>query len=233
MWRVVEAARVAQVAMVAHRAEVPRVAQMEQEMVPAIEAMMTGVDALVALIERRKVALAVQATHVDELYRRTQYWLTYVRMDMPSYQASSMTARASSVKSVIERAHRMLTVVSAETEPHDYVAQLRAEMVPLYERSVREREEAEATTLELTRVRTQVRALMVPVFRGNNTLRKLLRNSLGSAHPHVRGLNMSAPKSAKRDVVNAVSAVMENSMLPHTLPQPTAPTTAERLALVR
>jgi len=201
MWRVVQAARMGLVAMPVHRDQVPRVARIEQTLAPMIEEFVSASEALFAFNERRKETLVVHATQLQTLHRRTLYWLTYVRMDVPGYEASEMGSHADSVKEVIDRAHRVLTLLRLhppDEEPRDFAEQLIADLSPLYEQSVRNRDAADAMALEKVQLQTRARQLLAPVYRDINTLRVLLRNALGASHPHVRGLNMDAPKKAKQ-----------------------------------
>jgi len=201
MWRVNQAARVALVAMPAHRDQVPRVLRIEGTLVPAIEAFVPASDALFAYDSKRKALLALHDAHLEELYRCTLYWLTYVRMDVPNYEASEMPMRGDSTKVVIDRAQRVLTLIRLDPEDHvrrDYAERLVAELSPLYERSVADRVERDVSELELVRLQTQARELMAPVHRDIATLRMLLRNALGKSHPHVRGLNTDPPRKPKK-----------------------------------
>lgn len=49
------------------------------------------------------------------------------------------------------------------------------------------------------------------MYRDINTLRVLLRNALDASHPHVRGLNMDAPKKSKK--VQPVEAQAEQPVV--------------------
>jgi hypothetical protein len=201
MWRVLQAARVGMVAMPVHRDRVPRVARIERTLTPVIEEFVTASEELFAFNERRKETLEGHAAQLSKLHRRTLYWLTYVRMDVPGYEASEMASRPVSVKSVIDRAHRVLTLLRlhpADEEPREYAAGLLADLVPLYEQSVRDRDEADAMALQRAQLQARARELMAPVYQNLTTLRTLLRNELGGSHPHVRGLLMDAPKRTKR-----------------------------------
>lgn len=205
MWRVSKAARLAPAAVAAHRDSVPGVSELAATLVPNVDAFLRASSALAVFESQRKIALERHAIALKELHLRTLFWLTYVRMDVPGYEASDTPTGRYTPDALIERAERLLEHVKSfapdATRPY-YTEQLTAELTPLYEQAVRAREEDGAMAADLARLQRDARTLMAPVHRDVTTLRALLRNALGSGHPHVRALGM-APRKRSAGVVDA------------------------------
>ena len=231
MWRVSKAARLAPAALAANRDSVPGVSELAATLVPGVDAFLRASSALAAFESQRKIALERHSTALKELHARTLFWLTYVRMDVPGYEASDTPTGRYTQDALIERSQRLLEHVKSfapeATRPY-YAERLTAELTPLYEQAVRDRDEDGAMAAELAGLQRDARALMAPVYRDVTTLRVLLRNALGSGHPHVRGLGM-AP--ASRQSTEAADQLEEIPTPPRSsMPRETL-NTAQRMAI--
>lgn len=232
-WRAFKVAPVAVTVMGRHRESVPGIALLESELVPALEVFLPAATGLrmfeatrVRLLERREQTM-------EELRRRTRFWLTYVRLDLPGYVASDMDGSRDNVDVMIDRARKLVDLAATygdEPRPH-YADQMAAEMAPLHERAVRERAEWLDSGLELQTLRRRVRTALVPVSDRLVLLRTLLRNALGGTHADVRALAIDPPAKRKPDEANAGGsddAAKGGSIV---LPETHTLTTGERMAL--
>lgn len=229
MWRVAKAARLAPAALAAHQDNVPGVSKLAATLVPGVEAFLRASSALAIFESQRKIALERHATAFKELHQRTLFWLTYVRMDVPGYEASDTPTGRYTPDALVERAQRLLEHVegfATEAARPYYAERLTAELTPLYEQALRARDEAGSMAVELADLQREARALMAPVYRDVTTLRVLLRNALGGGHPHVRGLRMAAKKSG----AEAADPVEDVAAAPATMPKETL-NTAQRMAI--
>jgi len=229
MWRVSKAARLAPAALAAHRDNVPGVSELAATLVPGVDAFLRASSALATFESQRKIALERHSTALKELHQRTLFWLTYVRMDVPGYEASDTPTGRYTPDALIERAQRLLEHVEGApeaTRPY-YTEQLTAELTPLYEQALRARDEAGSMAVELANLQRDARALTAPVYRDVTMLRVLLRNALGAGHPHVRGLRM-APRKSSAEVADPVADVAATSL--PAMPKETL-NTAQRMAI--
>lgn len=231
MWRVGKAARLAPAVLAANRDKVPGVSELTTTLVPGVEAFLRASGALAAFESQRKIALERHSAALKELHQRTLFWLTYVRMDVPGYEAADTPTGRYTQDALIERAQRLLEHVksfAAEATRPYYTEQLTAELTPLHEQAVRDRDEDGAMAAELARLQRDARTLMTPVYRDVTTLRVLLRNALGAGHPHVRGLRMSPTRTRRAEVVELAEEIASSP------PSPTpkeALSTGQRMAI--
>lgn len=231
-WRVYKAASAALVVMPRHRDGVLGVDDVERDLAPAVELFLPAADALRAFSTK---AVGTEREHdrrLEQLWQRTQFWLTYVRISTPSYTASDMPGARKGPDVVIDRARGVIKLAQSFTadQAPRYAAPMLAELLPMFDQCVRDHIESNGVKEEEQRLQGEVRRLMVPVYRGVILLRMLLRNALGAAHVDVRALNMEPPSKRRAENETPVSDIEENLSAPAEAP---APTTAQRLALVQ
>jgi len=201
MWRVEQAAQAAPVILARHRATIPGLSRIEERLVPAIEVWVPATHASRAFNNQRRRDVASHDPAVRALHRRCLFWLTYVRMDAPGYDAAEAGGRLDSAVVAIDRGRSLIDFVRllpAEQEPPYYAEQMVAEITPLLDQVVRDREDSQNIARERQRLQSEARELMTPVYRGVVSARVLLRNALGPSHPDVRALNTDGPTRSKK-----------------------------------
>lgn len=199
-WRAFKVAPVAGLIMARHRESVPGVALIERDLVPALEVFVRAATALRVFDATRVVIAERHEQHLGELRRRTRFWLTYVRLDLPGYAANDVEGSHGNAAVVVDRARKLIDVAdsyNADNAPH-YLAQMLVEMTPLHDRSARERVEWQDNGTEQQRLQREVRTALAPVSEGLVTLRVLLRNALGKTHADVRAIDIDPPKKRKK-----------------------------------
>lgn len=219
-WRVFKVVPAALDIMPRYRERVLGVDDVERELASAIESFMPAAVGLRTYDAKRKAMKKRHEANLERLRRRTRFWLTYVRLTLPNYQASAVTGRAGSAEVIIDRARGVIEVArsyATDVAPR-FAGPLLVELLPLFEQCVSERSTARDTAKEAQRLKGQVRALALPVYEGVNLLRVLLRNELGASDVDVRALNMDPPARSKQET-------------PELAAQITAPTTAQRMAI--
>jgi hypothetical protein len=223
-WRAFKVAPISIVIMGRHRESVPGVSLVERDLVPALGVFVSAATALRMFDATWVVSLGRQEQNRRELRRRTRFWLTYVRMDLPGYAASEMDGSSDAADVTIDRARGLLDLADkyATGEPPHYMAQMLAEMGPLHERSVRDRADEFDRGLERQTLQREMRRALVPVSEGLVTLRLLLRNALGSTHADVRAIDIDPPSRRKK---------IEARVMAQAAPSITAPSTAQRMAI--
>jgi len=205
-WRVFEAASHVHEVTGRHREDVLGVAQVERTLGPAVDAFLPAVVALRAFANVSKLGGGSLAEAVSALHRRTLFWLTHVRLEVPDYSVGDVTGNHKGERVVIDRARGVIEFAKQRVggdEPSHYAELLLAELVPLFDRVMQLRAEDDQRDLELQRLQGQVRRLIVPVHKGLVPLRALLRNELGPNHLDVRLLNVDAPTRGKKKVEKA------------------------------
>jgi len=199
-WRAFKVAPISMVVMARHRESVPGIAQIERDLVPALGVFVPAATGLRIFDATRVVTRERRELHREEVRRRTRFWLTYVRMDLPGYTPTEMDGGRDMADVTIDRARGLIDLAATYAEgaaPH-YMAQMATEIAPLHGQAVLDRAAELEEGLEQQTLQRAVREALVPVSDGLMTLRMLLRNALGSTHADVRALDIDPPAIRKK-----------------------------------